>query len=85
MTAPTHIMISLAAASIANADYFSGAACALGALSPDIDAPQSTDPASPHYADQTWLYSKKGWHRLPFHAADIAADEPSAPLVLKGN
>jgi len=46
---------------------------------------QSTDPASPHYADQTWLYSKKGWHRLPFHAADIAADEPSAPLVLKGD
>ncbi|WP_312164045.1 acylase [Phenylobacterium sp.] len=46
---------------------------------------QSTDPASPHYADQTWLYSKKGWHRLPFHGADIAADAPSAPLVLKGN
>lgn len=42
MTAPTHIIISLAAASIANADYFSGAACALGALSPDIDAPQSS-------------------------------------------
>lgn len=45
---------------------------------------QSTDQASPHFADQTWLYSKKGWHRLPFHPADIAADEPSAPLVLKG-
>ena len=35
---------------------------------------QSTDPASPYYADQTWLYSKKGWHRLPFHAADIAKE-----------
>ena len=35
---------------------------------------QSTDPASPHYADQTWLYSKKGWHRLPFHPADIAKE-----------
>ena len=34
---------------------------------------QSTDPASPHYADQTELYSRKSWHRLPFHKADIAA------------
>ena len=35
---------------------------------------QSTDPASPYYADQTWLYSRKGWHRLPFHPADIAKE-----------
>ena len=35
---------------------------------------QSTDPASPHYADQTLLHAKKGWVRLPFHAADIAAE-----------
>ena len=35
---------------------------------------QSTDPASPHYADQTLLHAKKGWVRLPFHKADIAAD-----------
>ncbi len=35
---------------------------------------QSTDPASAHYADQTRLHAKKGWVRLPFHAADIAAE-----------
>ncbi len=46
---------------------------------------QSSDPASPHFADQTWLYSKKGWHRLPFSKADIAKDGPGPVLVLKGN
>ncbi|HEX5377164.1 MAG TPA: penicillin acylase family protein, partial [Phenylobacterium sp.] len=35
---------------------------------------QSTDPASPHYADQTLLHARKAWVRLPFHKADIAAD-----------
>ena len=34
---------------------------------------QSTDPASPHFADQTRAYAAKQWHRLPFHPADIAA------------
>lgn len=34
---------------------------------------QSTDPASPHFADQTRAYAAKQWHRLPFAAADIAA------------
>ena len=36
---------------------------------------QSTDPASPHYADQSVLHSKKSWVRLPFSAAEIAADK----------
>ncbi|MEZ5938160.1 MAG: penicillin acylase family protein [Hyphomonadaceae bacterium] len=27
---------------------------------------ESTDPTSPHYSDQTWLYSKKGWDDLRF-------------------
>lgn len=36
---------------------------------------QSTDPASPHYADQSVLHSKKGRVRLPFSAAEIAADK----------
>lgn len=35
---------------------------------------QSTDPASPHYADQTLLHARKQWVRLPFHRADIEAD-----------
>lgn len=34
---------------------------------------QSTNPASPHYADQTRAYAAKEWHRLPFHAKDVAA------------
>ncbi|MFN3990971.1 MAG: penicillin acylase family protein [Erythrobacter sp.] len=34
---------------------------------------QSTNPASPHYADQTRAYAEKRWHRLPFHAKDVAA------------
>ncbi len=34
---------------------------------------QSTNPASPHYADQTRAYAEKRWHRLPFKRQDIAA------------
>ena len=35
---------------------------------------QSTDPASPYFADQTRAFSAKKWHRLPFTSAEIAAD-----------
>ncbi len=41
---------------------------------------QSSDPLSPHFADQTRLYSAKRWHRLPFTPAQIAADGPGAAL-----
>ncbi len=41
---------------------------------------QSTDPASPWFADQTRAYSAKRWHRLPFTPAEIAADGPSKPV-----
>jgi acyl-homoserine-lactone acylase len=34
---------------------------------------QSTDPASPHFADQTLLHSRKVWTKLPFHKADVDA------------
>lgn len=34
---------------------------------------QSTNPASPHAADQTRAYAEKRWHRLPFHRKDIRA------------
>ncbi|SHN59804.1 penicillin acylase family protein [Erythrobacter sanguineus] len=33
---------------------------------------QSTDPASPHFADQTRAYAVKQWHRLPFTPEEIA-------------
>ncbi len=32
---------------------------------------ESTDPTSPHYSDQTELYSKKGWDDLLFNDADL--------------
>jgi acyl-homoserine-lactone acylase len=35
---------------------------------------QSTDPTSPHYADQTRLYEAKGWTDMLFDEADILAD-----------
>jgi len=38
---------------------------------------QSTDPASPHYADQTLRYSNKDWHRLPFSSADVRRQQRS--------
>jgi len=34
---------------------------------------QSTNPASPHYADQTRNYAAKEWYRLPFTDAEIEA------------
>ena len=43
---------------------------------------QSTDPASSHYADQTLLHANKGWVRLPFSAAEIAADKGVATVVI---
>lgn len=36
---------------------------------------QSTDPASPHYADATRLYSQSGWIDMPFCEADRDAQE----------
>lgn len=43
---------------------------------------QSTDPASPHYSDQTELYSAKSWHRLPFSAAEVEAAQVGETLRL---
>lgn len=39
---------------------------------------QSTDPASPHYADYTEAYSAKNWHRVPFTRAQIEAERISS-------
>ena len=38
---------------------------------------QSTDPASPHFADFTRAYSAKRWHRFPFTADEIEAAKES--------
>jgi acyl-homoserine-lactone acylase len=44
---------------------------------------QSTDPASPYYADQTREFSKKQLRRYPFSAEEIAADAVGKPLTLR--
>ena len=44
---------------------------------------QSTNPASPHYGDQTPLYSAKEWIPLPFCAGDIDAARIGEILTLK--
>ncbi|MBL8347651.1 MAG: penicillin acylase family protein [Rubrivivax sp.] len=43
---------------------------------------QSTDPASPHVADQLRLYSRKVWPRLPFHADEVARERVGEVLRL---
>jgi acyl-homoserine-lactone acylase len=45
---------------------------------------QSVDPASPYYADQTELYSRKAWHTLPFTDAQIAADPTTTRIAIVG-
>jgi acyl-homoserine-lactone acylase len=44
---------------------------------------QSTDPESPHFADQTKLYSDKRWVRFPFCEEDIAASQIGETLLLQ--
>jgi acyl-homoserine-lactone acylase len=44
---------------------------------------QSTDPASPHAADQTRLYSEKRWVNLPFLATDVARRTRGAVLQIR--
>jgi acyl-homoserine-lactone acylase len=35
---------------------------------------QSSDPANPHYADMTELYSRERWVALPYKEGDISSD-----------
>ncbi len=42
---------------------------------------QSTNPASPFFADQTQLYSDKAWNDMPFCAADIEAATISTTTI----
>lgn len=44
---------------------------------------QSDNPASPHFADQTRLYARGEWLRLPFNEEEIAADPDLETLVLR--
>lgn len=44
---------------------------------------QSSNPASPHAADQLRLYSRKAWPVLPFHAEDVARERVGPVLELR--
>jgi acyl-homoserine-lactone acylase len=46
-----------------------------------LSCSQSTDPASPHYVDQTLLFDKKQWQTLPFTAAQIRADAKNTARI----
>jgi acyl-homoserine-lactone acylase len=43
---------------------------------------QSTNPASPHVADQLRLYAAKSWPALPFHAEDVQRERVGPVLRL---
>jgi acyl-homoserine-lactone acylase len=44
---------------------------------------QSTNPASPYFADQTWLYSRKQWVDMRFTEAEIASDPALSVIRLE--
>ncbi|OYX48654.1 MAG: hypothetical protein B7Y90_09475 [Alphaproteobacteria bacterium 32-64-14] len=46
---------------------------------------QSTDPSSPHYSDQTELYSKKGWDDLLFRDEDVEEATISRTVISEFN
>jgi acyl-homoserine-lactone acylase len=45
---------------------------------------QSGDPESPHFADQTELFSRKGWRQILFTEKEIAADKALRTKVVSG-
>ena len=44
---------------------------------------QSSDPESPHYADQTELYSRKEWVRFPYCEDEIEAAQIGETVVVE--
>ena len=44
---------------------------------------QSSDPESPHYADQTELYSRKEWVRFPYCEAEIEAAQIGDTIIIE--
>lgn len=44
---------------------------------------QSSDPQSPHYADQTELYSRKEWVRFPYCEAQISAAQIGETVTIE--
>jgi acyl-homoserine-lactone acylase len=46
---------------------------------------QSANPNSPYYADQTWLYSRKGWDTIKYTDAQLAADPNAHTFVVRGD
>jgi hypothetical protein len=48
-----------------------------------IEVRELTNPASPFFADQTWLYSGKQWVDMRFTEADIASDPNLSVMMLQ--
>ncbi|QSQ26273.1 acylase [Pyxidicoccus parkwayensis] len=44
---------------------------------------QSSNPASPYFADQTWMFSRKQWVDMRFTEADIASDPELSVTMLQ--
>ncbi|MFU1924351.1 penicillin acylase family protein, partial [Klebsiella pneumoniae] len=44
---------------------------------------QSSDPRSPHYRDQTELFSRQQWQTLPFSDRQIDADPQLQRLSIR--
>jgi len=42
---------------------------------------QSTNPNSPHFADQTRAYSQKDWSAMPFYPAEVRAEAVSVQTL----
>lgn len=42
---------------------------------------QSTNPNSPHFADQTRAYSQKAWDRMPYYPAEVRAEAVSTLVI----
>jgi acyl-homoserine lactone acylase PvdQ len=45
---------------------------------------QSTNPNSPHFADQTKLFSQRQWVDLPFREVDVAAAATETTSLVEG-
>ena len=77
-------LVTAGIATYAAAAFTLGATIAANTIADTIlTHSQSTDPASPHYGDQTREYSAKRWVRFPFCEDDIAAAQIGETLLLE--
>jgi len=77
MTAPTHIAFGILCGSLGNAEYVSSAACALGALLPDLDHPRSS-------LGRVFFFVSHPLHRRFGHRGFMHSFFLWGPLLLSG-